>query len=109
MNALPLITHKVSSSERNQIIDLTPARRQLIRQHKLTQGMAIIYVPHTTAALETNENADPDVKHDLLEKLAALIPNNESYYTHSEGNSDSHEKTDRKSTRLNSSHIPLSR
>jgi secondary thiamine-phosphate synthase enzyme len=40
-----------------------------------------------------NENADPDVKHDLLEKLTAMIPRQESYYRHGEGNSDSHLKT----------------
>jgi secondary thiamine-phosphate synthase enzyme len=40
-----------------------------------------------------NENADPDVKHDLLKKLESLIPQRESYFRHSEGNSDSHLKT----------------
>jgi secondary thiamine-phosphate synthase enzyme len=55
--------------------------------------MAIVYVPHTTAAVTINENADPDVKHDMLAKLSELIPKTEKYYRHSEGNSDSHVKT----------------
>src|SRR5262249_45691272 len=48
--------------------------------------------PHTTAAVTINENADPDVQHDLLRKLETLIPKHESYYQHGEGNSDSHVK-----------------
>ena len=54
--------------------------------------MAIVYVPHTTAAVTINENADPDVKHDLLKKLEELVPKEEDYYRHAEGNSDSHVK-----------------
>ena len=54
---------------------------------------AIVFVPHTTASVTINENADPDVKTDLLAKLNAMIPKNESYYDHNEGNSDSHVKT----------------
>jgi secondary thiamine-phosphate synthase enzyme len=49
-------------------------------------------VPHTTAAVTINENADPDVKHDMLRKLETLVPKQESYYRHGEGNSDSHVK-----------------
>jgi secondary thiamine-phosphate synthase enzyme len=55
--------------------------------------MVIAYVPHTTAAVTINENADPDVRHDLLRKLEELIPKHEPYYQHGEGNSDSHVKT----------------
>jgi len=48
---------------------------------------------HATAAVTINENADPDVKHDLLQKLETMIPKHEAYYQHGEGNSDSHVKT----------------
>jgi secondary thiamine-phosphate synthase enzyme len=47
----------------------------------------------TTAAVTINENADPDVKSDMLRKLETLVPKHEPYYRHSEGNSDSHVKT----------------
>ncbi len=50
-------------------------------------------MPHTTAAVTINENADPDVKSDMLHKLETLVPKHESYYQHGEGNSDSHVKT----------------
>ena len=59
----------------------------------MLEGMLIVYVPHTTAAVTINENADPDVKHDMLKKLETLIPKDEPYYQHGEGNSDSHVKT----------------
>ena len=56
-------------------------------------GICHIFCQHTTAALTVNENADPDVKHDLLCKLNALIPQMESYYQHCEGNSAAHLKS----------------
>jgi secondary thiamine-phosphate synthase enzyme len=55
--------------------------------------MLIVYVPHTTAAVTINENADPDVKHDMLLKLSQMIPKDQAGYKHAEGNSDSHVKT----------------
>jgi len=74
------------------MIDITDRVRREIAG-KLEDGFVIISVPHTTAAITINENADPDVKHDVLRKLESLIPKHESYYRHAEGNSDSHVKT----------------
>ncbi len=54
-------------------------------------GAALIYCPHTTAAITINENYDPDVKRDLLYKLQREIPKEDDYH-HAEGNSDSHLK-----------------
>jgi secondary thiamine-phosphate synthase enzyme len=87
-----LFTEQVKTRQRSEIVDITPALRRLVQQHRVTDGMAIVYVPHTTAAVTINENADPDVKSDLLAKLEALVPQRESYYRHAEGNSDSHLK-----------------
>jgi secondary thiamine-phosphate synthase enzyme len=89
----PMTTHTVPTRERCQLIDVTEIVRETARQQKLNTGMVIVYVPHTTAAVTINENADPDVQHDLLEKLDMLVPLRESYYHHAEGNSDSHVKT----------------
>jgi secondary thiamine-phosphate synthase enzyme len=75
------------------MIDITGLVRKHLMQSKIKDGMAIVYVPHTTAAVTINENADPDVKHDMLGKLSELVPKEEDYYKHSEGNSDSHVKT----------------
>jgi len=93
MRSHPLITESIRTIERNQIIDVTPTIRQLVQQHQVKDGMAIVYVPHTTAAVTINENADPDVKTDLLRKLSSMIPQREGFYEHNEGNSDSHVKT----------------
>lgn len=56
-------------------------------------GLCHLFCTHTTAALTVNENADPDVRHDLLRKLDSLIPLNENYYRHCEGNSAAHLKS----------------
>ncbi len=93
MKQLPLITEKVITHQRNEMIDVTDMIRRNASHEGLQFGMAIVYVPHTTAAVTINENADPDVKSDLLQKLAELIPKEEAYYQHGEGNSDSHLKT----------------
>ena len=75
------------------MIDITDRLIRAIDEAAISDGLAIVFVPHTTAAVTINENADPDVKHDLLKKLSDLIPKSESYYRHNEGNSDSHVKT----------------
>jgi secondary thiamine-phosphate synthase enzyme len=93
MTAAKMIVHPVRTQERCQLVEVTDSIARLVGQHKMGEGMVICYVPHTTAAVTINENADPDVRHDLLKKLGSLVPHRESYYQHSEGNSDSHVKT----------------
>ena len=86
-------TESLPTQSRSQMLDITDKVQRRIAIERIQDGMAIVYVPHTTAAVTINENADPDVKHDLLRKLEALIPRQEPYYQHDEGNSDSHVKT----------------
>lgn len=93
MQSHALVTERVKTRQRSEIVDVTDAVRKLVRQNNIRDGMAICYVPHTTAAVTINENADPDVRHDMLKKLDELIPKDETYYRHGEGNSDSHVKT----------------
>jgi secondary thiamine-phosphate synthase enzyme len=93
MESHPLVREAVKTSQRSQIVDVTDAVRRIVRQNRVREGMAILHVPHTTAAVTINENYDPEVKHDLLQKLEMLIPRQERYYQHDEGNSDSHVKT----------------
>jgi secondary thiamine-phosphate synthase enzyme len=83
----------VSTRQRAEIVDITGRIEALVKKSSIQSGICIIYVPHTTAAVSINENADPDVKRDVLAKLEELIPQKESYYQHGEGNSDSHLKT----------------
>ena len=84
---------RVSTESRNQMIDITSQVRALVAQSGITDGDAIVYCPHTTAAITINENADPSVPHDMLLTLEELMPQHRSGYRHSEGNSDSHCKS----------------
>ena len=92
MNALPTHTERLKTSRRNEMVDVTDRVRKLIAAHRVRGGVAYVFVPHTTAACTINENADPDVRADVLAKLEALAPKAESYYKHAEGNSDAHVK-----------------
>lgn len=84
---------EIETTERSQMIDVTGKVLEAVRkQDDLEDGQVLVFVPHTTAGVTIQENADPDVQHDLLAKLAALVPHKESYYRHAEGNSDSHLK-----------------
>lgn len=93
MSSPPLYTESVRTTQRNQMIDITSRVEAILRQSQVIDGMAIVFVPHTTAAVTINENADPDVKSDFLQKLSTLIPKDEPFYQHEEGNSDGHLKT----------------
>jgi secondary thiamine-phosphate synthase enzyme len=89
---MPIQSEIVETSSRVQMVDVTERVQKLIRQSSVMDGLVIIHIPHTTAAITVNEHADPDVKHDILAKLDALIPHMENYYQHDEGNSDAHVK-----------------
>jgi len=93
MTSLPAFEERIPTQSRCQMIEITDRVQRLVTSQRIRDGMVIVYVPHTTAAVTINENADPDVKHDMLQKLQTLIPKNETYYQHGEGNSDSHVKT----------------
>lgn len=82
----------VKSSKRNEMIDITAEVEEIVRKSKVNDGICIVYVPHTTAAVTVNENADPSVKSDIIEMLNKLIPANAGY-SHTEGNADSHIKS----------------
>ena len=88
-----MITQSVRTHSRNEMIDVSDLLASAVAKSAIQDGMAIVYVPHTTAAATINENADPDVRHDMLRKLETLVPKHEAYYQHREGNSDSHVKT----------------
>ena len=93
MSHHPIITESIQTRSRSEMLEITDRVQRHVTIERLQNGMAIVYVPHTTAAVTINENADPDVKHDMLRKLETLIPKREDYYQHGEGNSDSHVKT----------------
>jgi secondary thiamine-phosphate synthase enzyme len=85
-------TFTVSTRQRNEFVDITDRVRQLLRREALQQGYVVVYCPHTTAAITINENADPDVVHDMLLWLERAVPKVQPGFRHGEGNSDSHIK-----------------
>jgi len=82
----------VKTRERTELIDITSDINQLIQKSGIDQGLCILYVPHTTAAVTINESADPSVKSDILMILNQIIPW-EANYRHLEGNSPAHIKS----------------
>ncbi len=79
----------IKTSKRNEFIDITSQIQDLVRE--VSEGVATVFVPHTTTGITINENADPDVPRDILKKLEKLIPQQDNY-CHMEGNSDAHIK-----------------
>lgn len=75
------------------MIDVTAEVQKTVRDAGMSSGRVICFVPHTTAGITIQENADADVVRDLLWKLDQLVPRDEGAYHHSEGNSDAHIKS----------------
>ncbi len=84
---------RVSTKSRSQMIDITSEVSSIVGESGVKDGDAIVYCPHTTAAITINENADPSVPHDILLTLEQLLPQHRPGYRHSEGNSDAHCKS----------------
>ena len=82
---------KIDSTKRNELIDITVKVEDVVNKSGINTGICLVYVPHTTAGIIINENADPDVKTDLLDALEKMVP--KINFKHNEGNSDSHLKS----------------
>jgi len=84
-------TLEVSTGSKTELIDLTDRVQKVVSESGVDEGLCHVFVPHTTAGVTINENADPSVKADILMVLNKLISDKESY-KHSEGNSPAHIK-----------------
>lgn len=80
----------VKTNKRCEFVDITRQVAQAVKESGTDSGIACVFVPHTTAGVTVNENADPDVKRDLLFALERTVPN--AGFIHMEGNSDAHTK-----------------
>ncbi len=87
-----LKTISVRTTRRIEALDITEEVRSVVRESGVRDGICVVFVPHTTAAITINENADPSVMRDVLATLSKLIPHHGDY-THLEGNADSHIKS----------------
>ena len=84
---------KVRSREREEMVEFTDEVRRRLKGSGAREGVCVLYVQHTTAGLTVNENADPDVRRDILHALRTLIPQHGMGFRHGEENSDAHLKT----------------
>jgi secondary thiamine-phosphate synthase enzyme len=85
-----LSTFSINTSRQNEWINITAEVQRAVSG--ITEGICVVFVPHTTAAVTINENADPDVPHDVNLALNAISPDRREFL-HSEGNSAAHTKT----------------
>jgi secondary thiamine-phosphate synthase enzyme len=84
---------QVSTRSRTEMVDVTHQVQAAVHEAGIRNGDALVFCPHTTAAITINENADPDVVHDVLLALDAMVPRSNPRFRHSEGNSDAHTKS----------------
>ena len=81
----------VDTSRHTEMVNVTAMVRRAVEESGVREGICTVFVPHTTAGVTINENADPDVVRDLLSELGKLVPW-EDGYRHAEGNSAAHLK-----------------
>ena len=81
----------IKTNTRTQILDITAQVQNAVDESGITEGLCCVFVPHTTAGVTINENADPSVKQDIVMELNKVIPFDDNY-SHLEGNSAAHIK-----------------
>jgi secondary thiamine-phosphate synthase enzyme len=86
-----MITLSITTSRQTEFLDITREVEKAVLNEQVSDGLILVYVPHTTAGITINEGADPSVQEDLLRVLNQLIPF-KGPYRHGEGNSPAHIK-----------------
>jgi secondary thiamine-phosphate synthase enzyme len=80
---------EIRTKKRNEMVDITAEVKRAVESSGVKDGICLVFVPHTTAAVTINENADPDVTSDIQAHMARLVPR-DGGFAHTEGNSDGH-------------------
>ena len=88
---MPHAIIEINTASRTQLKDITRDVQHAVTESGCAQGICVVFIPHTTAAVTINENADPDVSRDITKELDKLVPWNGDF-AHSEGNSAAHIK-----------------
>lgn len=86
-----ITTFQVRTSARDQMVDITAQVRAALKDSDVTDGICTLFIPHTTAAVTINENADPDVVRDFIYEMDKIVPWSDGYH-HFEGNTAAHIK-----------------
>ena len=87
-----MTTFQVKTTRRDDMVDITRQVSQAVQESVIKDGLCTIFIPHTTAGITINENADPDVVRDMIKALDKMVPWNDDY-RHFEGNSAAHIKS----------------
>ncbi len=74
---MPTIT--ISTSKKHELIDITKEVEEIVINSKAKQGICLLYVPHATAAITINENADPNIQTDIIKAINKIVPEHDSY------------------------------
>ncbi|MBN1898251.1 MAG: YjbQ family protein [Spirochaetes bacterium] len=82
----------IKTHSRTEIISITSHIQSVVKNSHVSDGFCLVYIPHTTAGVTINEDADPSVKSDILKELNKVIPFNDNY-SHLEGNAAAHIKS----------------
>ncbi len=85
-------TLSIKTTSQTTLINITNQIQDLVNKNNWSDGLLLIFIPHTTAAITINENADPDVTRDMLYEINKVIPMDDNYH-HFEGNSAAHIKS----------------
>ena len=83
---------QVRTGKQVEFLDITAKVQAVVTKSGITDGICYIFIPHTTAGITINENADPNVTRDILKELDKIVPLDDNY-THAEGNSAAHIKS----------------
>lgn len=86
------IKFEVRTSKHTQMLDITREVQRAVTESGVRDGICMVFIPHTTAAVTINENADPDVVRDFTMELGKIVPWEDGYH-HMEGNSAAHLKS----------------
>ena len=95
----------ISSSKKHQLIDITAKIEEIVKKSKVKEGICFVYVPHATAAITINENADPNIQMDIIKAINKIVPEHDNYlHDRIDNNAASHIKS---SLIGSSEHIPI--
>ena len=83
----------VKTNEHTEFLEITGKVQQVVTESGVKDGVCTVFVPHTTAGVTINENADPDVVSDMIYALDKAVPWDSTHYKHSEGNTAAHVKS----------------
>ena len=87
-----LYSHDLTINKKQTMVNITNIIEDDIKKSSIKDGIVIVFCPHTTAGITINENADPDVVHDMIYGFEKVYPTRDKNYKHFEGNSHAHMK-----------------